>query len=263
MRGEICALFYRFKSVAGFEYVSDVLIGPKGKASLGTRPGDSGTLWLTDVESERIRADRPAMGWTGVRGFGARQGASYALATFLSTVCNDLDITLLRGWNIGLPDYWGAVGHYGIATKACGVVRNANLKKLMGANLERISYDVSSINKKTMAGLSKKAFVPLADVPDMVWKVGPHKRGGMNSPEHPNHFADMDRVLNPPLPEGATLLKICDGKPDNVAVDVWRRYYDAVQKQFPDEKESRGLLPFRVWQIYDAMVSFVRDGDVA
>ena len=113
-----------------------------------------------------------------------------------------------------------------------------------------------------MAGLSKKAFVPLADVPDMVWKVGPHKRGGMNSPEHPNHFADMDRVLNPPLPEGATLLKICDGKPDNVAVDVWRRYYDAVQKQFP-EKESRGLLPFRVWQIYDAMVSFVRDGDVA
>lgn len=97
----------------------------------------------------------------------------------------------------------------------------------------------------------------------MVWKVGPHKRGGMNSPEHANHFADMDRVLNPPLPEGATLLKICDGKPDNVAVDVWRRYYDAVQKQFPKEKESRGLLPFRVWQIYDAMVGFVKNGDVA
>ena len=62
MRGEICALFYRFKSVAGFEYVSDVLIGPKGKASLGTRPGDSGTLWLTDVESEKIRARSPCNG---------------------------------------------------------------------------------------------------------------------------------------------------------------------------------------------------------
>jgi hypothetical protein len=114
-----------------------------------------------------------------------------------------------------------------------------------------------------MAGLSKQDFVPLADVPDMVWKVGPHKRGGMDSPEHANHFADMDRTLNPPLPEGATLLKICNGKPDNVAVDVWRRYYDAVQKQFPKEKESRGLLPFRVWQIYDAMVSFVKNGDAA
>jgi hypothetical protein len=47
-----------------------------------------------------------------------------------------------------------------------------------------------------MQGLSKRDFVPLADVPDMVWKVGPHKRGGPNSPEHANHFADMDRVLN-------------------------------------------------------------------
>jgi hypothetical protein len=30
MRGEICALFYRFKSVGGFEYVADALIGPGG-----------------------------------------------------------------------------------------------------------------------------------------------------------------------------------------------------------------------------------------
>ena len=43
---------------------------------------------------------------------------------------------------------------------------------------------------------------------------------------------------------------------------MWRRYYDAVKQQFP-EKESRGLLPFRVWQIYDAMVTFVRNRDVA
>ena len=103
--------------------------------------------------------------------------------------------------------------------------------------------------------------MPLADVPDMVWKVGPYKRGSMTSPEHANHFADMDRELAPPLPAGATLLEICDKKPQNVAVAVWQAYYDAVQKQFP-EKESRGLLPFRVWQIYDAMVSFVKAGEV-
>ena len=83
----------------------------------------------------------------------------------------------------------------------------------------------------------------------------------MNAPEHANHFADMDRRLDPPLPEGATLLEIC-ADPASVAVPVWQRYYDAVQQQFPGERESRGLLPFRCWQIYDAMVEFVRAGEV-
>jgi hypothetical protein len=261
MRGEICALFYRYKSVGGFEYVADVLIGPAHEHFLGTHPGDSGTLWLTDVKGDRPRPI--ALQWGGQTFLnGTQQRSSYALATFLSTVCNQLDVTLLREWNTGLPEYWGAVGHYSIATKACGIVRNVKLKRLMAANLERISYQVREINKKQMAGLSKRNFVPLADVPDMVWKVGPHKRGGMTSPEHANHFADMDRKLNPELPQGATLLEICTGKPANVSVDLWREYYNAVQKQFPKEHESRGLLPFRVWQIYEAMTSFVRNGKV-
>ena len=52
MFGEIAALFYRFKSVGGFEYVSDFLIGPRGPAtSLGTHPGKSlGTVWLIEVD---------------------------------------------------------------------------------------------------------------------------------------------------------------------------------------------------------------------
>lgn len=262
MSGEICALFYRFKSVGGFEYVSDVLIGPRDGETLGTHPGDSGTLWMIDDPQSRQPPRPVALQWGGqVFLDGISESSSYALATLLSTVCNQLDVTLLRDWNTGLPEYWGAVGHYSIATKAIGKVRNDNLKQLMTANLERISFQMSDINKKNMAGLSKKDFVPLADVPDMVWKVGPYKRGSMTSPEHANHFADMDRELTRPLPGGATLLKICDKKPQNVAVAVWQAYYDAVQQEFP-EKESRGLLPFRVWQIYDAMVSFVKAGEV-
>ena len=261
MRGEICALFYRYKSVGGFEYVADVLIGPARDRPLGTHPGDSGTLWLTHVEGDKLGPQPIALQWGGqVFLDRTERRSSYALATFLSTVCNQLDVTLLRDWNVGLPDYWGAVGHYSIATKACSIIRNPKLRRLMGANLERISYKVEDINKKRMAGLSKQTFVPLADVPDMVWKVGPHKRGGMTSPEHANHFADMDRELDPKLPQGATLLEICDGKPGNVDVDLWRQYYTAVQRQFPKEHESRGLLPFRVWQIYDTMVSFLRAG---
>jgi hypothetical protein len=263
MQGEVCALFYRFKSVVGFEYVSDLLIGPRGNMPLGTHPGDSGTLWLIESATARTPPMPLALQWGGqVFLDNGKSGSSYALATFLSTVCNQLNITLVRDWNTGLPEYWGAVGHYSIASKAVDRIRNGKLKRLMTANLERISFNLPDINKKNMAGLSKQDFVPLADVPDMVWKVGPYKRGGMSSPEHANHFADMDRKLDQPLSEGATLLQICDGKAQNVTVPIWRRYYDAVQQQFPDEKESRGLLPFRAWQIYDAMVSFVHDGEV-
>lgn len=264
MRGEICALFYRFNSVGGFDFVSDILIGPKENKPLGTHPGDSGTLWVIDNALDNAPLPRPiALQWGGqVFLDKGKKSSSYALATFLSTVCNQLDVTLLRGWNTGLPDYWGAVGHYSIATKACGIIQNKKLKKLMQANLDRISFEFSDISKKSLAGLSKREFVPLADVPDMVWKVGPFKRGGMQAPEHANHFADMDRVLDPPLPEGATLLEICKNKPENVSIDIWQRYYTAVQEQFPDEQESRGLLPFRVWQIYDAMVSAVSAGEV-
>ena len=164
-----------------------------------------------------------------------------------------LDVELVRDWNIGLPEYWGAVGHYTIANKAIAAIRNKRLKKLMDANLERITYDQAQITSKNMKGLSTRDFVPLADVPDMVWKVGPHKRGGMSSPEHPNHFADMDK----PGPDGRTLLEITEAAADPLDLDVWRAYYTSVHDQ------SRGLLPFRVWQIFQDMVQSVKDGQVA
>lgn len=262
MRGEIAALFYRFKSVGGFEYVSDFLIGPRdGARSLGTHPGDSGTVWL--IEQPKGAPPLPlALQWGGqvfVDGSGA-EGSSYALATALSTVCAALDVDLVRGWNADQPDYWGAVGHYGIANKAIGHLPDgARLTALMKNNLANITLDIEDVTKKGTGGLSKKEFVPLADVPDLAWKIGPYNRG---EPEHPNHFADMDRPLDPPLPEGKTLLAICDD-PANIAVDVWIRYYDAVDAQHPSEEpDNRGLLPFRVWQIFDAMVYFVQRGEV-
>jgi hypothetical protein len=261
MRGEIAGLFYRFKSVGGFEYVSDFLIGPRGEAtSLGTHPGDSGTVWL--LETADGSPPQPlALQWGGqvfVDGADAK-GSSYALATALSTVCASLEVDIVRDWNADQPDYWGAVGHYGIANKAIGRLQDGKLKTLMQNNLPNITFDISQVTKTGTGGLSKKPFVPLADVPDLAWKLGPHSRG---QPEHPNHFADMDRELKPPLPEGKTLLKICKD-PANISVDVWTRYYDAVDKQHPAQgPDNRGLLPFRVWQIFDAMVYFVKRGEV-
>jgi hypothetical protein len=264
MRGEICCLFYRYTELGGSDYVADFLIGPRDSGSVGTHPGDSGTLWLIDPLDAGARPSPIAIQWGGqvfLNGID-QSSSSYVLATCLSTVSDLLNVEVVRDWNLGLPDYWGAVGHYSIANKACGVLKNEKLQKLMKSNLERITFDAMDINKKQMAGLSKLAFVPLADVPDMVWKVGPHKRGGMNSPEHANHFADMDRVINPALAGGNTLLDICGKRPGNVTVPVWQSYYNAVQKQFPKEHESRGLLPFRVQQFYEGMVQFLKDGDV-
>lgn len=265
MKGEIAALFYRYKSVGGFDYVADFLIGPRaGAGSVGTHPGDSGTLWLIERESGALPMPI-ALQWGGqvFQEPGRSAGSAYALATCLSTVCNALEVDLLRDWNLDQPDYWGAVGHYGIANEAIGKIANSKLKSLMNANLERMTFLTPDITKKDTSGLSKHDFVPLADVPDLVWKIGPYRRGGMKSPEHANHFADMDRVLAQPVYGGKTLLEICHGKPQNVAVPVWQAYYDAVHAEHPKIEESRGLLPFRVWQIYDAMVEYVKAGDVA
>jgi hypothetical protein len=263
MHGEIAALFYRFKSVGGFEYVSDFLIGPRNdEDSLGTHPGDSGTVWLVDDPAAKLPIP-VALQWGGqvFEGAGTGTASSYALATALSTICASLDVDLVRGWNADNPEYWGAVGHYGIANKAIGRVRAGNLRTLMDANLQRITLLIEKVTKTGTGGFSKQPFVPLADVPDLVWKIGPYKRGGPNSPEHANHFADMDRKLKTALEGGKTLLEICTD-PSKVDVEVWRKYYDAVQRDYPGQDENRGLLPFRVWQIFDAMVYFLGQKDV-
>jgi len=252
LAGRIKGLFYRYKSVGGFEYVSDVLIGPRDETTpLRTEPGDSGTLWMLESDDPTDTLRPIALQWGGQR-FVTGSGTAitpYALATFLSTVCLQLEVDVVRDWNLGVIDYWGAVGHYTIATKACDRLKTAKLRALMDANLPRISFAASQINKKTTTGLSKHDFVPLADVPDLVWKIGPYTRG---QPEHPNHFADMDKKNA----AHRTLLDLCEADDQNVTVKAWQEYYTEV------DDESRGLLPFRVWQIYDEMVRAVQAGSL-
>jgi hypothetical protein len=253
-RGEVTALFYRYKSVGGFEYVADFLIGPRGDAPFRTGHGDSGTLWLLEKPDEPLPLPL-AVQWGG-HAFAADSGtgqAPYALATCLSTVCNLLEVDLVRDLNTGQPEFWGMVGHYTIANRATTLVRNPRLRQLMKANLERITFQADAITPKQLKGTMNRPFVPLADVPDLVWKLG-HGPVNRGQPEHPNHFADMDK---PRPDDGKTLLDLCKGHPENVAVDVWRDYYTAVGDQ------SRGLLPFRSWQIYQEMVDAVEQGDAA
>jgi hypothetical protein len=67
----------------------------------------------------------------------------------LSNVCRELEVELIRDWNISLDYSWGKVGHYTIGTFAVTAVENlvvadpsntlTKFKKLVANNLDNIS----------------------------------------------------------------------------------------------------------------------------
>jgi hypothetical protein len=53
MKGQVTALFYRYRSIGGSDYVADILIGPREpEENVETRPGDSGAIWLWDTKAD-------------------------------------------------------------------------------------------------------------------------------------------------------------------------------------------------------------------
>jgi len=283
--GEIKALFYRYKSVGGFDYISDLMIGqrspkipddgdpaaadnkktkPEVFPPLNTLPGDSGTLWFFDEllspddarenkkAGVRARRFRPlGLQWGGqtLIDSGSETEMRFALATCLSTVCRELDVDVIPDWQIGHSEYWGKLGHYKIGAKACELVTSVKLKKLLLANVNNIAFDDAAISEGELKKIDKNKFVPLADVPDLVWRSTRKKDEG-------NHFADMDEQGTGDF-NGKTLLQLC-ADPDNVDINVWNLFYDSIGTNF-----KRGALPFRVWQIYNQMVKSVKLGKVA
>lgn len=274
LAGEIHALFYRYKSVGGFEYVADFLIGQRTPrpgsrakpAPFKTLHGDSGTLWMIDIPRDKSapKSDPDplpmplALQWGGQL-FSTGDGnssRSFALATCLSTVCNLLEVDLVRDPGLEQPEYWGSVGHYSIAASVARAIssNSPKLQQLMNANRKIISYEDSLLATEDFVGQTTDDFVPLADVPDNVWKHG--KQGFLRGHEGPNHFADMDQ---PRDSDGKTLLDLCK-TPSNLDPAVWDAFYESVVDPLTEKKiayEHRGLLPFRVRQIFEFMVKSV------
>ena len=103
---------------------------------------------------------------------------TYGLATSLSNVCRELDVDLVRGWNVDNPYTWGKVGHYTVAARAIEAISDNGLKSFMQDNLENITFANDHIN----GGLDTRnnpdlprnpddgLITPLADVPDIIWK---------------------------------------------------------------------------------------------
>jgi hypothetical protein len=295
LEGEIQALFFRYESKGGYDYVADLLIGPRSGAAADVRtdarakpqrtetlPGDSGTLWFHDPprhvrpvpggtvaateappeRGRRARRLRPlAMQWGGERLLADDGGTNaFALATFLSTILRVLDLDLVRSWSLGHDEYWGKIGHFAIGWKACGRLTTEPLRSLMLLNQGNIGFGDERLKEGSQFRVGSGAFVPLADVPDYIWVARSFvdSADGPRRHEPSQHFADMDGHA---ADGGPSLLARCRQDPANLAASVWREFFGAFEgKDFGPEE---GALPFRVWQIYEAMVQSLRDGDLA
>ncbi|WP_242181819.1 hypothetical protein [Sphingomonas sp. CARO-RG-8B-R24-01] len=250
MKGRILGLFYRYKSVGGTDYVTDLVIAPRdGETALNNYPGDSGAIWFEDEASAPINANgarklRPvALEWGGqvLLAPGARTATQLALGICLSTICRTLDVEVIPDWNVGHTEYWGEWGHVKIGSYATSLIEpELSLAASMEANADVIGVDDAVL--KTLPPHKNGTFSPLADVADLVWRFG-------RPSDESNHFADMDK----PGKDGRTLLELC-ADPANVDPGVWNAYYDGI-----GENKKRGALPFRVWQIAEAMIGYAEN----
>ncbi|MDR5837463.1 hypothetical protein [Caballeronia sp. LZ034LL] len=278
MEGEIKALFFQPRGTGGIEYSTDVLIGARKQTGTRTRPqeppftrpGDSGTLWFYDppgtpreTHPDRLvheqapergalarRLQPVAVQWGGQR-FRLPDGkaSAFALGGFLSTVLRTLDLELEHDWSTGHDEYWGKLGHFAIGWKACELLKG-KLSTLMLANQARIGFDDATLGQGKAFKMGSNAYVPLADVPDYVWV---HAR-----PNEPiQHFADIDIV---DIDGGKSMLDRCHQDKRNCSATQWKAYFDGFAKAGTGPEE--GALPFRVWQIWEAMVAYLEDGDV-
>ena len=176
LSGEIKALFYRYNSTGGTEYASDFLIGGRQLNDLQIHYGDSGTLWLLEVNkgNNAIIQQPIALHW-GQHQLLNEKGKkqfSYSLSTSISNICRELEVELVRDWNIDIEFSWGKDGHYTVGNKAISCIKSPTLKDFMNNNLENISLQDKDIN----ADLDQKGGSPLlvTDTVDnmtvQVWK---------------------------------------------------------------------------------------------
>jgi hypothetical protein len=277
--------------------------GPR--VALAVHHGDSGTLLFIE-HRENPPSEAPGSGkgkppviyypfallWGKEEFFGAGgalQSRPYALATALSPALDRLDLDLVTDINTDQRYIWGWVGHYAIGRALPlpdDLMTSADLQAFIAKNLDLLSVspDAALDNDpkvQTKPG-GKAKFVPLADVPDNVWKSnvnftmvdpgdGGKKRhkpgpGSRGQADNPNHFADLDLEYH-----GKLFLDWNNEDPDQyLNPKAWIAYFAAIKPKFDawsdllgDGRKGNhwGALPFRVHQLFDVMVAAVTAKD--
>ena len=266
MRGEIKALFYRYKSVGGRDYIADFVIGARSDDTgpLVTQPGDSGSLWCLDGY---VPGERSPFGleWGGQRisdDPAAGDFLQFSLATSMAVILRELSLDLLSGPTAERIQYWGPVGHFKIGQQACFLVGNPTLQKFFTANINNLSFS-SDKQLKLATHLQAKDFVPLSDVPDVVWKTNINrvKPEVARAMENWNHYADIDL----PGGDGNSLMASYQADEDSLNHSNWLSFYEdaPVPSTSTAQSNNQGALPFRVWQIVAQTVEFAKNGDGA
>ena len=226
LEGRIKALFYRYKSVGGYDYVADFLIAPRQAKQTSmeisqTQPGDSGAIWHLVTKQKKSKGDdgwteqddfegelRPlALEWGGQAFIDAetRRSFAFGLATSLTTVCKSLDVEVVTEHNTGVLPYWGQMGHYSIGSFACRALPSGTtLRTFMMDNMDRVSFAVTNLTKAEIAARIREAkeneaLIPLADVPDLI----------LISCVSPVRFATSTRRR--PLPSNSVKASACNG----------------------------------------------------
>ncbi|MBN1980695.1 MAG: hypothetical protein JW795_04140 [Chitinivibrionales bacterium] len=257
MKGEIVGMFYRYTAIGGYEYVADYLIGPRqSRGRTHTLPfsptfGDSGTAIVIDDETSDEHLKLIGILWGGQhQNNDAGRDNYYGMVTNIATVCRLLDVELVCRWNNGYDRYFGAYAHVTLPSLCVDVIKNKKLRKLLKNNVDRFSFSFTQTQCRESKGLSKKDFIPLSDVPDLVWKsrTNPYKR----PKEGPNHFADMDQADS----QGRTLLSLCTDH-TNITPESWIEFYRTIKAA------QMGSLPFRIGQIYLEMQRALVAGETA
>lgn len=263
MEGEIKALFYRYKSVGGRDYVADFVIGPRAGAGmpLMTQPGDSGSLWCLEGVLEPKTRSPLALEWGGQRissGAASGQFLQFSLATSMAVILRELNLDVIQEPTAERIQYWGPVGHYTIGQQACFLVQQPALQKFFTANINNLSFS-SDEQIQLATHLQASVFVPLSDVPDVVWKTNINrvKREVTRPMENWNHYADIDL----PGADGKTLLNMYLADNKSLNYSDWINFYrNAPLPSASTSKEnSWGALPFRVWQIFAQLVEYAKN----
>jgi hypothetical protein len=263
IEGQVSALFYRYRSMGGIEYISDFLIGPTGSSTTVVRHGDSGAILCLKTKE----GFRPLATIWGAHEFvdnGTKSALGYGLATGLGNVCRLLDIDIVRGWNIDQPYTWGKTGHFKIGFHAADLVGNKSLSALLATNQASLGYPNHILESPdSVNGAYTDDFVPLADVADVIWRT---KRPSDES----NHFCDIDETHRR-VYGGKSLMELSFEDEANIDPSIWLDFdqkMDAVKpiykmnrKTHEEELRPReGALPFRVWQMYLQMIASLAAG---
>jgi hypothetical protein len=229
IKGKIHGLFPRYKSVAGIDYVADLLIGPysnKGK-EFCIHPGDSGALWVSDgPDADKKKLNPVALNWGSLNLIGESKPTGFALATFMSNICSSLNTDVVCGKNTeGFGPVWGKANHFSIAEILCQVLSQVD------DSLSKFILNGNNNAERTNGIIKELAYVP----DEWKRKFGRAKEG-------PNHYANIDLESN-----GNKLSAI------KLDPKSWLDFYLSL------DGNNRGALPFRIGRVYKEMKSYLQN----